>query len=84
MMPPPPPRQPTSLKEVDEMAKRLEEIRRSICAAGGSSRPITGGSPFVPEILSEVLPKGARLPHLESYDGSTDPEEHVYYFLNTM
>ena len=51
---------------------------------GNTPRTPTRVSPFVPEVLGEVLSLGARLPHLESYDGSSDPEEHVYYFVNTM
>ena len=34
--------------------------------------------------MAEVLPLRARLPHLDSYDRSIDPEEHVYYFMNAM
>ena len=51
---------------------------------GNTPRTSTEVSPFVPEVLAEVLPLGVRLPHLESYDGSIDPEEHVYYFVNMM
>ena len=71
------------MKEVDDMMVRLQEIRRVI-VGGNTPRTPTGVSPFVPEVLAEVLPLGARLPHLESYDGSSNPEEHVYYFVNTM
>ena len=51
---------------------------------GSSSKALNGKSSFVAKILAEVLPTGARLPHLESYNGSTDPKEYVYYFINTM
>ena len=76
-------RQPSSVKEVDDMMMGLQEIRRVI-VGGNTPRTPTGVSPFVAEVLAEVLPLALRLPHLKSYDGSTDPEEHVYYFMNMM
>ena len=80
---PPFPCQPSGVKEVDDMMVRLQEIRR-VMVGENTPRTPTGVSPFVPEVLGEVLPLGARLPHLESYDRSSDPKEHVYYFVNTM
>ena len=74
---PPFQRQLSGVKEVNDMMVRLKEIRRVI-VGGNTPRTPTGVSPFVPEVLGEVLPLGARLPHLESYDGSSDPKEHVY------
>ena len=65
------------------MMVRLQEIRR-VMVGGNTPRTPTRVLPFVVEMLVEVLLVGARLPHLESYDGSSDPEEHVYYFVNTM
>ena len=64
--------------------KRLQEIKKNIYGGGSSLRSLIGGSPFVAEILAEVLRFRAKLPHLETYDGSTNPDEHVYYFMNTM
>ena len=63
LMLPPFPRQPSGVKEVDDMMVRLQEIRRVI-VGGNTPRAATGVSPFV----AEVLPLGARLPHLEFYD----------------
>ena len=80
---PPFPRQLSGVKEVDDVMLRLQEIRR-VMVGGNAPRTPTGVSPFVPEVLGEVLPLGVRLPYLESYDGSSDPEEHVYYFVNMM
>ena len=80
---PPFPRQLSGVKEVDDIMVRLQEIRR-VMVGGNTPRTPTGASPFVAKVLAEVLPVGARLPHLESYDGSSDPEEHVYYFVNTI
>ena len=65
--------QPSSVKEVDDMMVRLQEIRR-VMVGGNTPRTPTGVSPFVAEVLAEVLPLGVRLPHLKSYDGSTDLE----------
>ena len=36
---------------------------------------LTVKSPFVAEILREVLPLNVRQPHLESFEGLTDPDD---------
>ena len=45
---------------------------------------LTAKSPFVAEILREVLPLNVRQPHLESFEGLTDPDDHLACFLNTL
>ena len=45
---------------------------------------LTVESPFVAEILKEVLPLNVRQPHLESYEGLTNPDDHLACFLNTL
>ena len=44
---------------------------------------LTVESPFVAEILKEVLPLNVKQPHLESYEGLTDSDDHAC-FLNTL
>ena len=82
-MPPLLPRPPTTLKEVAEMMELLKEFKHNL-ETRGSLRPINGGLPFNATVLTEVLPVGARLPHLKPYNGSIDIDNHLYYFLNTM
>ncbi|RRT41707.1 hypothetical protein B296_00054692 [Ensete ventricosum] len=60
-----------SLSQVQkEDAKSKEEV-------GESSKQ---GSPFAPEIRDKPIPTSFRLLALESYDGSSDPTEHVVAF----
>lgn len=39
-------------------------------------------TPFTEEVLLEELPFNFHSPHLGDYDGSTDPEKHLYKFEN--
>ncbi|GJU50504.1 polynucleotidyl transferase, ribonuclease H-like superfamily protein, partial [Tanacetum coccineum] len=41
-------------------------------------------SPFNPEILEYFLPNEYQIPKFQSYDGSTDPKEHVFLFTGIM
>ena len=45
---------------------------------------LTAKSPFIAEILREVLPLNVRQPHLESFEGLTNPDDHLACFLNTL
>ena len=45
---------------------------------------LTVESPFVVEILKEILPLNVKQPHLESYEGLTDPDDHLACFLYTL
>ena len=63
------------------MLAHLEKLRSEL-ETGGGSLPV--GSPFSAEIQKEVLPLNVRQPHLEQYEGMTDPEDHLAYFLNTL
>ena len=44
-------RQPSGVKEVDDMMERLQEIRKVI-VGGSNSRTLIGVSPFVVDILA--------------------------------
>ncbi|RWW33120.1 hypothetical protein GW17_00002195 [Ensete ventricosum] len=65
--------------------KRLDEVQKEVTKskeeAGESSKR---GSPFAPEIQDKPIPTSFRLLALESYDGSSDPTEHVATFRAQM
>ena len=60
------------------MLARLERLRSELEVG------VTVGSPFSTEIQSEVLSINVRQPYLEHYEGTSDPEDHLAYFLNTL
>ncbi|KAL2479689.1 Retrotransposon gag protein [Abeliophyllum distichum] len=40
--------------------------------------------PFAPEIMAVPLPKGFKQPMIESYDGVTNPLDHLQTFVDMM
>ncbi|RWW76594.1 hypothetical protein BHE74_00015313 [Ensete ventricosum] len=61
--------------------KRLDEVQNEVTkskeeAAQNSKHK----SPFALEMRDKLVPTNFRLPVLESYDGSSDPTEHVAAF----
>ena len=68
------------LQEVNEMLACLVQLKLNL-ETGGT---IVAGSPFSVNIQKEVLPINMRQPHLEPYEGLTDVEDHLAYFLNTL
>ena len=74
------PKENLQLQEVDEMLARLERLRSELAVETN----VNVGSPFSIEIQKEVLPLNVRQPHLEHYEGSSDPEDHLAYFMNTL
>lgn len=52
------------------LSKRLEDFRQR---GGMVSALQQRGSPFIPEILAEVLALNFKLPDLPKYDGTKDP-----------
>ncbi|RRT42710.1 hypothetical protein B296_00050773 [Ensete ventricosum] len=73
--------QPVSQEQLRQVNQRLDEVQREFDKSkeeiGESSK---GGSPFIPEIQDKPVPANFRLPALESYDGSSDPSEHIMAF----
>ncbi|RWW36996.1 hypothetical protein BHE74_00057942 [Ensete ventricosum] len=68
--------QPVS--QLDEVQREFDKSKEEI---GESSK---GGSPFIPEIQDKPVPTNFQLPVLESYDGSSDPSEHIMAFQAQM
>ena len=71
----------TQLNEVNKMLAYLEKLKSELETKGGS---LPVGSQFYAEIQKEVLPLNVRQPHLEQYEGTSDLEDHLAYFLNTL
>ncbi|RRT37002.1 hypothetical protein B296_00047522, partial [Ensete ventricosum] len=61
--------------------KRLDEVQKEVT----KSKDEVGENPkhkssFAPEIQDKPVPTNFELPILESYDGSSDPTEHMVAF----
>ena len=68
------------LQEVDEMLAKLEKLRSELAVEANANL----GSPFSLEIQKEVLSLNVRQPHLEHYEGTSNREDHLAYFMNTL
>ena len=62
------------------MLARLEKLKSELATEGS----VSIGSPFSVEIQKEVLPLNVTQLHLEHYEGTLDPEDHLAYFMNTL
>ncbi|XP_065007972.1 uncharacterized protein LOC135638651 [Musa acuminata AAA Group] len=51
---------------------------------GETGEGSSGGSPFTPEIQDKPIPLNFRLQGLETYDGGSDPAEHIAVFWAQM
>ncbi|RZS13119.1 hypothetical protein BHM03_00044649 [Ensete ventricosum] len=70
------------LRRINERLNEVQkEVTKSKEEAAESSKH---KSPFAPEIREKPVPANFRLPVLESYDGSSDPIEHVAAFRAQM
>ncbi|XP_065041629.1 uncharacterized protein LOC135675404 [Musa acuminata AAA Group] len=65
--------------------QRLDDVQKEVHGARGE---LGGDAPrrslFTPEILEHAVPPSFRIPPLDTYDGSTDPTEHVAAFRARM
>lgn len=77
------PKVATTIENADNMIKKQKDAKHSLetCTF---IRLVTSGSPFITSILVEVLPIGAKVPHISTYYGSVDLEDHLLHFQNTM
>ncbi|KAL0434852.1 UNVERIFIED_CONTAM: hypothetical protein Sradi_0193100 [Sesamum radiatum] len=48
----------------------------------GTPSPEQQGVPFNEEIMADELPLNWKEPSLQEYDGTTDPQEHLFCFEN--
>ncbi|RWW17499.1 hypothetical protein GW17_00018565 [Ensete ventricosum] len=65
--------------------QRLDEVQKEVTKSKEeASESSKRGSPFAPDIQDKPIPTSFRLPALESYNGSSDPTEHVATFRAHM
>ncbi|KAL2466252.1 Uncharacterized protein Adt_42103 [Abeliophyllum distichum] len=62
-------------KKIESALTKRKDKRRQI---------VLGEDPFAPEIMAVPLPKGFKQPMIESYDGVTDPLDHLLTFVDMM
>nr|XP_043633418.1 uncharacterized protein LOC122604605 [Erigeron canadensis] len=73
------------------LARELQKIKELISTVPGYHQPIPKADPqmyrvskFIPAIADVEIPKKFSAPHIKTYDGTTDPEEHVAQYLERM
>ncbi|RZS15092.1 hypothetical protein BHM03_00046882, partial [Ensete ventricosum] len=70
--------------QLQRVNKRLDEVQKVMKSKEEAGESSKRGSPFAPEIQNKPIPTSFRLLALESYDGSSDPIEHVTAFRAHM
>ncbi|GKV33929.1 hypothetical protein SLEP1_g42365 [Rubroshorea leprosula] len=81
-LPQPPPQPAVSDLPKGNSEKMLPENRTPQTLALPSSAPIP--TPLNPNILQEPYPSGFRMPQLETYDGTKDPDDHLHAFCSII
>ena len=73
------------------MARELQKIKDMIAAVPGIIQPIPEASPdvhnlsrFARPIADTEVPRKLKAPNMKSYDGKTDPEEHIVQYRERM
>ena len=66
--------------EINELRKRLDKL----AAKSSEATPFTTSSPFSLEIQQAPLPIGFRMPTMTTYEGETDPQDHLDTFNDQM
>ena len=66
--------------EINELRKRLDKL----AAKSSEAAPSTTSLPFSLEIQQAPLPTGFRMPIITTYEGKTDPQDHLDAFNDQM
>ena len=66
--------------EINELQKRLDKL----AAKSSEATPSTTSSPFSLEIQQAPLPTGFRMPTMTTYEGKTNPQDHLDAFNDQM
>ena len=66
--------------EINELQKRLDKL----AAKSSEATPSTTSSSFSLEIQQAPLPTGFRMPTMTTYEGKTNPQEHLDKFNDQM
>ena len=64
-----------ALAELDELQAHIEDLTVRAKEVGDDNH-----SPFTREIKEEPLPTGFKIPQIPSYEGKTDPRDHLDTF----
>ena len=71
----------------DEIRQQLREMRQELDAAK-QAHPLQQkeehGIPFSKKIMEEMIPPHVKLPTIEPYSGSSDPDDHLSSFQSIM
>ena len=66
--------------EINELRKRLDKL----AAKSSETTPSTTSSHFSLEIQQAPLPVSFRMPNMTTYEGKTDPQDHLDAFNDQM
>ena len=72
-------------KEMDQIRRVMDEMRENMRMVNPVDDLVhRTDSPFVPSVNSHPLPSKFKMPSLDSYDGTSDPCDHIAIFKTTM
>ncbi|GLT41805.1 hypothetical protein SLA2020_158450 [Shorea laevis] len=71
----------------DDVTRRLDSLERLVAEQRGAPPPHDTASiphPLNTNITLEPYPPGFKIPQLETYDGTKDPDDHLHAFYSCM
>ncbi|GKV02707.1 hypothetical protein SLEP1_g15103 [Rubroshorea leprosula] len=72
----------------DDVTRRLDSLEKLVVEQRGILPPHPAADsiphPLNTNIILEPYPAGFRIPHLETYDGTKDPDDHLHAFYSCM